>query len=68
MKSGGSTFRSHTRSKVPDVLTETARVTPLTSANAAHMFPALNSAQIARIAAHGVIRPITQGEVLVDVR
>jgi len=53
---------------VLDVLTETRRVTPLTSANAAHMFPTLSSAQIALIAAHGVIRPITQGEVLVDVR
>jgi thioredoxin reductase (NADPH) len=48
------------------VLTETARLTPLTSANAAHMFPALSSAQIARIALHGLIRPITQGEVLIE--
>ena len=48
------------------MLTETARVTPLTSANAAHMFPALSSAQIARIALHGLIRPIAQGEVLIE--
>src|SRR5688572_96041 len=30
------------------------------------MFPSLSSAQIARIASHGVIRPITRGEVLID--
>jgi len=30
------------------------------------MFPALSSAQIARIALHGLIRPITQGEVLIE--
>jgi thioredoxin reductase (NADPH) len=30
------------------------------------MFPTLSSAQIARIAAHGVIRPITRGEVLIE--
>src|ERR1043166_2446822 len=66
VKSGGSKFRSHTRSKVPDVSTETARLIPLRSANAAHMFPALSSAQIARIALHGLIRPITQGEVLIE--
>src|SRR3989442_5751253 len=30
------------------------------------MFPVLSSAQIARIASHGVIRPITRGEVLID--
>src|SRR5262249_35990950 len=63
---GASIFRSHRRSKVPDLLTETARSTPLTSANAAHMFPALSSAQIARIASHGLIRPVTQGEVLIE--
>ena len=49
------------------MLTETTRSTPLTSApNAALMFPTLSSAQIARIAAHGVIRPITRGEVLIE--
>jgi thioredoxin reductase (NADPH) len=47
--------------------TETARATPLTSApDAALMFPALGTAQIARIAAHGVVRPITRGEVLIE--
>ena len=30
------------------------------------MFPALSSAQIARIALHGLIRPITRGEVLIE--
>jgi thioredoxin reductase (NADPH) len=41
--------------------------TPLTSApNAALLFPTLNAAQIARIASHGVIRPITRGEVLIE--
>jgi thioredoxin reductase (NADPH) len=49
------------------MLTETTRSTPLTStANAALMFPTLSSAQIARIASHGVIRPITRGEVLIE--
>ncbi len=40
---------------------------PLTSsAHAALMFPRLSSAQIARIASRGVIRPITRGEVLIE--
>src|SRR5260221_6776393 len=34
--------------------------------NAALLFPMLSSAQIARIASHGVIRPITRGEVLIE--
>ena len=46
---------------------EIARSTPLTSAaHAALMFPTLSSAQIARIASRGVIRPITRGEVLIE--
>jgi thioredoxin reductase (NADPH) len=49
------------------VLTQTTRSTPLTSApDAALMFPTLSAAQIARIAAHGVVRPITRGEVLIE--
>ena len=49
------------------MLTETIRSTQLTSAaNAALMFPTLSSAQIARIASHGVIRPITRGDVLIE--
>ena len=49
------------------MLNETTRSTPLTSApDAALMFPALSAAQIARIAAHGVVRPITRGEVLIE--
>jgi thioredoxin reductase (NADPH) len=46
---------------------KTARPTLLSNAaNAALMFPELSSAQIARIASRGVIRPITLGEVLID--
>jgi thioredoxin reductase (NADPH) len=49
------------------MLTETTRSTPLTSApDAALMFPLLSDAQIARIAAHGVVRPIARGEVLIE--
>ena len=49
------------------MLTQTSRSTPLTSApNAALMFPTLTSAQIARIASHGVTRPVTRGEILID--
>jgi thioredoxin reductase (NADPH) len=48
-------------------VTETALSTPLTSApNAALLFPTLSSAQIARLASHGVIRRITRGEVLIE--
>src|SRR5215471_8982754 len=65
-RSGASRFHAHTRSRASDVVTETAPSTPLTSANAAHMFPALSEAQIARVASHGMIRPITQGEVLIE--
>ena len=49
------------------MLTETIRSTQLTSAtNAALLFPTLSSAQIARIASRGVVRPITRGEVLIE--
>ena len=41
-------------------------LTPLTSANAPLLFPALSATQIARIASHGVTRPITRGEVLIE--
>jgi thioredoxin reductase (NADPH) len=48
-------------------MTETTHSTPLTSApGAGLMFPTLTPAQIARIASHGVIRPITRGEVLIE--
>jgi thioredoxin reductase (NADPH) len=67
VKSGVSTFRSHRLSKARDVLTEGSRSTPLTSApDAALLFPTLTSAQIARIASHGVTRPITRGDVLIE--
>ena len=40
---------------------------PLTSgANATLLFPALNAGQIARIAAHGAVRAITCGELLIE--
>ena len=65
--SDASTFHSHTRSKAPDVLTAITPSTPFTNnANAALMFPVLSAAQISRIATHGVIRPITRGEVLIE--
>ena len=48
-------------------MSETPRSTLLSNApNAALMFPVLSSAQIARIASLGVIRPITRGEILID--
>jgi thioredoxin reductase (NADPH) len=48
-------------------VTESAHSTLLSSGpNAALLFPELNAAQIARIASHGVIRPITRGEVLIE--
>ena len=48
-------------------MSETPRSTLLSSAaDAPLMFPVLSSGQIARIASHGVIRPITCGEVLID--
>ena len=47
--------------------TEAIRSTPLTSGpDAALLFPTLTSAQIARIAAHGVTRPVTRGELLIE--
>lgn len=62
-----SRFRSHTRFQARDVLTENTLSTPLTSApNAALRFPTLSAAQIARAASHGVIRPITRGEILIE--
>ena len=64
---GASTFRAHLLSKARHVLTEISSSTLLSSApNAALLFPQLSSAQIARIASLGVIRPITRGEVLID--
>ena len=49
------------------MVTDAVPSTPLTSApNAALMFPTLDATQIARIAVHGVIRPITRGEVLIE--
>ena len=64
---GASRSRSHTRSKVLDVLTGRTQSTLLTSApNAALLFPVLSTAQISRIASHGLIRPITRGEVLIE--
>src|SRR5262245_38142200 len=65
--SGMLTFRSHRPSEVRDVLTEPIPSDPLTSAPyAALLFRTLTSAQIARIASHGVTRPATCGEVLIE--
>lgn len=48
-------------------MTETPPSTLLSSSeNAALLFPVLSPGQIARIASHGVIRPITRGEVLIE--
>ncbi len=48
-------------------MSEVRRSSPLTSAaDAALMFPTLSPAQIARISSHGVVRPITRGEVLIE--
>ena len=47
--------------------TDTTQSTPLSSSpNAALMFPKLSPAQIARVASHGVIRPIDRGDVLIE--
>jgi thioredoxin reductase (NADPH) len=49
------------------MLSGTTRSTPLTTAaHAALMFPTLSSAQIARIASRGAIRPIKRGDVLIE--
>jgi len=40
--------------------------TPATTSPAAQMFPTLTPAQVARIAAHGSIRPVRAGEVLFE--
>ncbi|HEX2452382.1 MAG TPA: FAD-dependent oxidoreductase [Vicinamibacterales bacterium] len=47
-------------------MTEPQLNPPVSPSHEALMFPVLTSAQIARIAAHGVTRPITQGEVLIE--
>lgn len=49
------------------MLTETNRRTPLiNTTTASFMFPTLTAGQIERIAAHGVVRPMTRGEVLIE--
>jgi len=47
---------------------ETVRTTPfeISASHKALMFPTLSPAQIARIGAHGTVRRITQGEVLIE--
>ena len=61
------TPRMHHHAQARADVTETMGSTPLTSApDAALMFPTLSAAQIERIASHGVIRPVTSGEVLVE--
>jgi thioredoxin reductase (NADPH) len=52
---------------VPEMLTHNARSTPLTSApTASLMFPTLTTGQVARIEAHGVVRVMTRGQVLIE--
>src|SRR5262245_58481464 len=67
---GSRARRGPARTRDPGRLTMatgTPRPTVLTNAaNAALMFPTLSPAQTARIASHGVIRPITRGEVLIE--
>src|SRR5262245_30886632 len=41
-------------------------MTLASGADAARLFPTLSAEQIARVASHGVIRPITRGEVLIE--
>src|SRR6516225_261005 len=55
------------RSRSPGMLTETTR-SPLLSdtRTASFMFPTLTAGQIERLAAYGVLRPITRGEVLIE--
>jgi thioredoxin reductase (NADPH) len=49
------------------MLTDPSRSTLLSSgATASLLFPRLTAVQIARIASHGVTRPITRGEVLIE--
>src|SRR5262245_24795364 len=49
------------------MLAESTRATLLSSGpGAALMFPILSAAQTARIASHGVVRPTTRGEVLIE--
>src|SRR6266851_5303439 len=49
------------------MLTDTTRSPLLTNATtASFMFPTLTAGQIERIAAHGVLRPITRDEVLIE--
>jgi thioredoxin reductase (NADPH) len=40
--------------------------TPLADASDTALFPRLTAAQIARVASHGVIRPVDRGEVLIE--
>ena len=48
-------------------MTENTSSTPLIdSATESFMFPKLTAEQIERIAAHGVLRSITRGEVLIE--
>ena len=48
-------------------MTEPTRSTPFVgAAHAALMFPTLTPAHVDRIAAHGVVRPLARGEVLVE--
>ena len=47
-------------------MTDTTNTLPLTSSRAEQIFPTLTPAQIRRIAAHGHMRAVQRGEVLVE--
>jgi thioredoxin reductase (NADPH) len=47
-------------------MTDKTRTLPLTSSRVEQVFPALTSAQVRRIGAHGQLRAVQQGEVLVE--
>jgi thioredoxin reductase (NADPH) len=48
-------------------VSERARMTPeVSAAHAALMFPTLTPAQVARIAAHGVVRPMARAQILIE--
>src|SRR5882672_8416778 len=75
MSSGGTNCRcgssrntlSTLRSSAPSRVTDDRRpLLPSSASREALMFPTLTGAQIERIAAHGVIRSVSRGDILVE--
>jgi thioredoxin reductase (NADPH) len=71
LQSPSDTRPTHGAKHISDTDTQTTnenRSTPLlvNAAHEAHMFPTLTHEQIAHIATHGVVRPITRGQVLIE--